>query len=85
MQEKIKKRVLKEANMLVKNKMTIRELANTIGLSKSTIHNDMRKRLIHINKELYLEVNSLFIEHIKMIHYIGGLSTQKKYKKNTIK
>ena len=58
MQEKLKKRVLKEANMLVKNKMTIRELANTIGLSKSTIHNDMRKRLRQINTEQDLEVNS---------------------------
>lgn len=85
MQKKIRKRVLREANLLIKNKMTIRELAKVIGVSKSTIHNDMRKRLIYIDKSLYLDVNKLFLEHIKIRHYLGGLSTQKKYKKNTIK
>ncbi len=71
--------------MLVKNKMTIRQLADTIGVSKSTVHNDMRKRLKYINKDLYFDVNKLFLEHIRIRHYLGGLSTQKKYKKNTIK
>ncbi len=85
MKNNIKERVLKEASMLIEKKFTIRELASIIGVSKSTVHNDMRNRLKLINKELYLDVNNLFLEHIKIRHYLGGLSTQKKYKKNTIK
>lgn len=85
MRENIKERVLKEANLLIEKKLTIRELANIIGVSKSTVHNDMRNRLKLINKELYLDINKLFLDHIKIRHYLGGLSTKKKYKKNTIK
>jgi len=81
----IKERVLKEANLLIEKKLTIRELADIIGVSKSTVHNDMRNRLKLINKELYSDINSLFLDHIRIRHYLGGLSTQKKYKKNTIK
>ena len=65
--------------------MTIRDLSKIIGISKSTIHNDMRKNLKMIDKSLYLEVNEIFLEHIRTRHYLGGLATQKKYKKNTIK
>lgn len=85
MKRNIKERVLKEANLLIEKKLTIRELADIIGVSKSTVHNDMRNRLKLINKELYSDINSLFLDHIRIRHYLGGLSTQKKYKKNTIK
>ena len=85
MKRNIKERVLKEANLLIEKKLTIRELADIIGVSKSTVHNDMRNRLKLINKELYSDINSLFLDHIRTRHYLGGLSTQKKYKKNTIK
>ncbi len=85
MKRNIKERVLKEANLLIEKKLTIRELADIIGVSKSTVHNDMRNRLKLINKELYSDINNLFLDHIRIRHYLGGLSTQKKYKKNTIK
>lgn len=85
MKKEIKERVLKEAILLKEKKLTIRQLANIIGVSKSTVHNDMRNRLKLIDKELYLDINELFLEHIKIRHYLGGISTQKKYKKNTIK
>ncbi len=71
--------------MLITTKKTIRDVANIMGISKSTIHNDMRKRLKSINNDLYLDVNKLFLEHIKVRHLLGGLATKKKYKKNTIK
>lgn len=61
--------------------MTIRDLSKIIGISKSTIHNDMRKNLKMIDKSLYLEVNEIFLEHIRTRHYLGGLATQKNTKK----
>ena len=80
MQKEIEKRVLKEANILLNTKKTIREVADIMKVSKSTVHNDMRKRLKSINNELYLDINTLFLEHIKVRHLLGGLSTKKKYK-----
>ena len=71
--------------MLITTKKTIRDVANIMGISKSTIHNDMRKRLKSINNDLYLDVNKLFLEHKKVRHLLGGLANKKKYKKNTIK
>lgn len=85
MRENIKERVLKEADILIKHKITIRELSKIIGVSKSTVHQDMKVRLKNINKDLYLEVKYIFLEHTKVRHLLGGLSTKKKYKKNTIK
>ena len=85
MNDIIKRRVLEEAYMIINTKMTIRDLSKIIGVSKSTIHIDMRERLKLIDKQLYLEVNKVFLEHIKIRHYLGGLATQKKYKKTTIK
>ena len=85
MNDIIKRRVLEEAYMIINTKMTIRDLSKIIGVSKSTIHIDMRERLKLIDKQLYLEVNKVFLDHIKIRHYLGGLATQKKYKKTTIK
>ena len=81
MQEKIKKRVLKEANMLIKNKMTIRELANTIGLSKSTIHKDVTERLEEINPSLALEVKRVLEKNKSERHIRGGMATKLKYER----
>lgn len=81
MKDFIKKRVLEEANIISETNITIRELTKIIGVSKSTIHNDMQNRLESVNKELYDKVQDVFNEHIKQRHYLGGLATQKKYKK----
>lgn len=81
MKELIKKRVIEEANMIVRTKTTIRELTKIMGVSKSTIHNDMQTRLKMIDRELYDKVQEVFLEHIRLRHYLGGLATQKKYKK----
>lgn len=77
----IKKRVLEEANIIINTKKTIRDLAIMMGVSKSTIHNDMKERLQFISKDLYSKVQAIFDEHVRVRHYLGGLATQKKYKK----
>lgn len=85
MKNNIKFRVIEEANIIINTNTTLRSLSRRIGVSKSTIHSDMRTKLKNIDKDLYLKVNQVFLEHIKTRHYLGGLATQKKYKKNTIK
>ncbi len=81
MKDSIKKRVLEEANIIIHTKTTIRQLTKIMGVSKSTIHNDMQNRLRLVDRDLYDKVQSVFDEHIKIRHYLGGIATQKKYKK----
>lgn len=84
MKDNIKRRVVEEANIIVATKITIRDLAKIIGVSKSTIHTDMNNRLKYLDNSLYLKVKKVFEEHIKIRHFLGGEATRKKYKKNNI-
>ena len=60
MKDSIKKRVLEEANIIIHTKTTIRQLTKIMGVSKSTIHNDMQNRLRLVDRELYYKVQSVF-------------------------
>lgn len=84
MERKIEKRTLKEAQILIESKKTLRELATELNLGKSTIHKDMQIRLKQIDQNLYNQVQSIFQEHINIRHLRGGASTKKKYQKNKI-
>ena len=77
----ISRRVIDEANYMLKTKKTIRDIAKVFKVSKSTVHKDLHERLIDINKKLYLEVNDILKYHIDIRHIRGGESTKKKYKK----
>ena len=48
----IKKRIIEEANYIIKHNATLRETAKHFKLGKSTIHKDMNDRLKNINTEL---------------------------------
>jgi len=72
-------RVINEANYIIETNMTIREVANIFGVSKSTVHNDVRKRLIEIDKKLYKKVSSVLEYHIDIKHIRGGESTKRKF------
>ena len=75
------KRVLDEANYMLKTKDTIREIATIFNVSKSTVHKDLHERLAEINIELFEQVDSILKYHIDVRHIRGGQSTKKKYKK----
>ncbi len=75
----IRERVLSEANYIVKNKATIRETAKVFGVSKSTVHLDMSKRLIGLNSYLYYEVKDILEYNFSVRHIRGGESTKRKY------
>ncbi len=75
----LKERVLKEANIIIDTNTTLRELAQKLNISKSTIHKDMQTRLKQINEEKYYQVLEIFSSHIKERHIKGGEATKKKY------
>ena len=72
-------RVINESNCIVKTSKTIREVADMFGVSKSTVHNDIRKRLFEIDRKLYEKVSSVLEYHIDIKHIRGGESTKRKF------
>lgn len=79
MDKYIEKRVIKEAKYMIDNNNTIRYLAKIFSVSKSTVHKDLRERLLIINRELYNKVALVFKSHIDTRHVKGGYSTKMKY------
>ena len=79
MNKYIYNRVIEESNYIVETGKTIREVALEFGVSKSTVHNDMRKRLIEIDRKLYEKVSNILEYHIDIKHIRGGESTKRKF------
>ena len=79
MYEAKRSRVLYQARVMLENKLTVREVAKIIGLSKSTIHKDLTEKLKLIDEDLYEEISEL-LEYNKNIRHIrGGQKTKEKY------
>lgn len=76
----IKERTLQVAKYVHKTHETVRQTAKVFNLSKSTVHNDLSKRLKKIDKNLYNDVQKILDFNFNEKHIRGGLSTQKKYK-----
>ena len=72
-------RVINESKFIVNTNKTIREVAEIFGVSKSTVHNDIRKRLFEIDRNLYEEVSSVLEYHIDIKHIRGGESTKRNF------
>ena len=78
----IQKRVIDEADYIIKTEKTIREIAKVFKVSKSTVHKDLNERLINIDKNRYEKVIKILKHHIDIRHIRGGESTRKKYSTN---
>lgn len=69
------------AIFIIDNKVTIRKCAEHFKISKSTVHNDLSKKLIKTNKFLYYQVYKILDNNFKERHIRGGLATKLKYSK----
>ena len=84
MDKKIISRVLAEGKYILETGKTVREMASFFGISKSTIHKDLRERLLEIDSDMYKEVSSILQYHMDIRHIRGGESTRQKFlAKNT--
>lgn len=81
MNENIKKRVLEEANHILKTQDTIRNTASIFSVSKSTVHNDLNTRLKKIDENLSNEISKIFKSHEESKHIRGGEATKEKYRR----
>jgi len=80
----IESRVLEIAEYTLKTKSDVRRSAKKFGISKSTVHKDLSKRLSEIDLNLYLQVEAVLIENKHQGQLLGGESTRKKYYKGVI-
>ena len=77
----VKERTLAGAKYIFETHETIRKAAQFLGCSKSTVHNDVAKRLKRIDKSLYCSVQKILNQNFLEKHIRGGNSTKNKYKK----
>lgn len=75
----VENRCVQLGNYIVETKATVRQAATIFGISKSTVHNDVTKRLSTINPTLSNEVKKVLDENKAQRHIRGGLATKKKY------
>lgn len=75
----VEKRCISIGYYIVDTKCTVRQAAKEFGISKSTVHNDVTKRLSQINPLLYSEVKQILENNKAERHIRGGLATKKKY------
>ncbi len=76
----IKERTLQVAQHITETGDTIRKTAQIFHLSKSTVHNDLSKRLKKLDKKLYTKVQNVLDKNFAEKHIRGGQSTKIKYK-----
>ena len=79
MNKKIIYRVIEEGKYMLDTGKTVREIASIFGLSKSTVHKDLRERLLEIDKDMYDKVSNILQYHIDIRHIRGGESTRRKF------
>lgn len=81
MNYEMQRRALLLAQYIIRTKATVRRCALVFNISKSTVHNDVSKRLKYIDKELYEQVKLVLENNFNEKHIRGGIATKNKFKK----
>ena len=79
MQEHIIERVIDCADYVIRTQETVRETARRFGVSKSTVHKDLRGRLPKIDTVRYGEVDKVLEANMAVRHIRGGEATRKRF------
>lgn len=77
----VEKRCIELGHYIVETNSTVRQAAAVFGVSKSTVHNDVTKRLAVINPLLCSEVKEILEQNKAERHIRGGNATKEKYNK----
>lgn len=80
MREDVQRRVLRAAEFVLETGATVRACAARMGVSKTTIHKDMRDRLPKLNREMSREVDAVLRRNLRERHLRGGEATRRKYR-----
>ena len=83
MKDYIEERIISIAQYTIEHNSTVRSTAKKFGISKSTVHKDLRERLPKLNMELSKQVNKILDLNKSERHIRGGLATKRKYMHQT--
>lgn len=75
----IEERAVEAANYIIDTRATIRQTADRMGISKSTVHKDITERLIRIRPMLAAQARVVLDANKAERHIRGGLATREKY------
>ena len=81
MREEVQRRVLQAAEYVLETGATVRACATRMGVSKTTIHKDMRVRLPRLNGEMGRQVDAVLKKNLRERHLRGGEATRRKFRK----
>jgi len=76
----VESRVIAVGNYVVETGATVRQTAKEFGVSKSTIHLDLTKRLPELSPRIYSIARSVLDFNNSVKHIRGGKATKLKYK-----
>ena len=79
MKDYIEERAINIATYIIENNATVRQTAKKFGVSKSTVHMDITKRLKNINPELAARTRQVLDVNKSERHIRGGMATKEKY------
>lgn len=78
-QNAIKLRALEIARYIIDENATVRMAAKKFGVSKSTVHKDIKDRLWDYSVPLAVQANKVLAKNKAERNIRGGLATRKKY------
>ena len=79
----IEDRACRLAIYMIENGGTVRAAAARYGVSKSTVHKDLTRRLPEVDPALYRQVKEILERNKAERHLRGGAATRRKYKGET--
>ena len=80
MTKNVESRCIELGEYIVENKTTVRQTAKVFGISKSTVHIDVTKRLGEIAPLLAGKVNEVLQSNKSQRHIRGGEAKREKYR-----
>lgn len=79
MKQEVQRRVAAAARHILKTGATVRACAEIFGVSKTTIHKDMRERLPQLDPAQARRVDAVLRRNREERHLRGGQATREKY------
>ncbi|MBR4068621.1 MAG: sporulation transcriptional regulator SpoIIID [Clostridia bacterium] len=85
MQQPLEERCIAVAQYIADTGATVRRAAQHFGISKSSVHKEMKLRLPQLNKTLAAQVQAVLSYNKAVRHLRGGDATRRKYRQSAEK
>ncbi len=80
MKNSMEQRACDLAAYLIAHQATVRAAARAFGISKSTVHKDVKERLRLVDADLYAQAMQVLRHNKAVRHLRGGEATRQKYR-----